>query len=890
MPSTEQPLTNLDHPFLRPVASVTHGRGLPRQIDQYALGRTLGAGSMGKVKAGRDASGNPIAVKIIPRHADSTLAADKDHTARVLREITVMFLLHHPNIVSLIDALISPTQFYLVMELVPGLSLLDHVIKHGKMSDSVARSVARQLFSAVDYCHSHHIVHRDLKIENVLLSESGDSSCPLRVHLLDFGLAQLYDPAGLLTTYCGSLYFAAPELLAAHPYRGPEVDAWALGVVLFVATTGRVPFDAPSLPELHKRIRSGIVEWPADNSVSREARQVIRGLVTVDPRDRWTVKRAAAHPWASSTDASGPTQFAPPGRASRKQALFDMYNLPASSPPIRTRLDLISTLGPWHMDATVLLQQLTRLSLDQLYQHIGDPAHHLHSMHILVYEWLERAVQEAACSLSSRCPPPTLEQQQQQQQQRRIHRTSVALIQGREAARRLSAAGQSDFAFNNLNINNADQDDDTSQRDLTCSNALASESGATVSRCDSLPTAAVTRSDSALVQSLPRPLLHAHGSSSLFTLEPLPPHPPVPDRYMTHTRTYSASSATSLPAISTLSVEGYGTFSTSNASDTACVATVQPTLASSSGRTRPPGPPGLLLLPDSPSPTRRTRQGAVSPTRIRASQVYGTTPLLEPHLQPLSPHFCPSSDSNSPSSTEALLVWTAPSDYHDAGEIVLVLPGGDAYGDPDIEIGVTSTAPRRPATKALALLGIDNDGTDTRYPGACAGGSDMSRLKKSKDPRRKKVSWWRKPFLPETATSNTSSSSTTTVHAGTATYLASAAASAATARQILETGPQVPAAGAMSKLADIAHGMHLGVSDASPTVLHITHHASVVGAGLGHRPDVVVRASIEKSGSGRIEFRRISGDVDSFQLIVASLVREWDRVASVAAASWQLCM
>jgi serine/threonine protein kinase len=96
----------------------------------------------------------------------------------------------------------------------------------------------------------------DLKIENILISQTGN------IKIIDFGLSNLYDPIAHLSTFCGSLYFAAPELLNAKVYTGPEVDVWSFGVVLYVLVCGKVPFDDQSMPALHAKIKRGLVEYP----------------------------------------------------------------------------------------------------------------------------------------------------------------------------------------------------------------------------------------------------------------------------------------------------------------------------------------------------------------------------------------------------------------------------------------------------------------------------------------------------------------------------------------------------------------------------------------------------------------------------------------------------
>lgn len=135
--------------------------------------------------------------------------------------------------------------------------MLDYIISHGRLKEKQARKFSRQIASALDYCHRNSIVHRDLKIENILISKTGD------IKIIDFGLSNLFAPRGHLKTFCGSLYFAAPELLQAKQYTGPEVDVWSFGIVLYVLVCGKVPFDDQSMPALHAKIKKGIVDYPS---------------------------------------------------------------------------------------------------------------------------------------------------------------------------------------------------------------------------------------------------------------------------------------------------------------------------------------------------------------------------------------------------------------------------------------------------------------------------------------------------------------------------------------------------------------------------------------------------------------------------------------------------
>ena len=143
----------------------------------------------------------------------------------------------------------------MLFEYVSGGQMLDYIISHGKVKEKRARKFGRQLASALDYCHRNSIVHRDLRIENILLSEAGD------IKITDFSLSTLFAPRGHLKAFCGKSYFPAPELLEAREYTGPEVDVWSFGIVLYILVCGKVPFDAQSMPGIHAKIKKGVVDY-----------------------------------------------------------------------------------------------------------------------------------------------------------------------------------------------------------------------------------------------------------------------------------------------------------------------------------------------------------------------------------------------------------------------------------------------------------------------------------------------------------------------------------------------------------------------------------------------------------------------------------------------------
>ncbi|KAG8972752.1 serine/threonine-protein kinase KIN2 [Tulasnella sp. 425] len=276
-----------------------------RILGDYTLGKTLGAGSMGKVKlAQHNVTGEKLAIKIVPRANSAQLAgnsqqspsfvakqASKDHSKeiRTIREAALCMLLHHPYICGMREMIVHQHHYYMVFEYVSGGQMLDYIISHGRLRERVARKFARQIGSALEYCHKNNVVHRDLKIENILISQTGN------IKIIDFGLSNLWNPNSHLSTFCGSLYFAAPELLNARVYTGPEVDVWSFGVVLYVLVCGKVPFDDQSMPALHAKIKRGQVEYPA--WLSAECKHLLSRMLVTNPAARATLQEVLNHPW-----------------------------------------------------------------------------------------------------------------------------------------------------------------------------------------------------------------------------------------------------------------------------------------------------------------------------------------------------------------------------------------------------------------------------------------------------------------------------------------------------------------------------------------------------------------------------------------------------------------
>ncbi|KAL2818972.1 hypothetical protein BDW59DRAFT_125908 [Aspergillus cavernicola] len=278
---------------------------------QWSLGKTLGAGSMGKVKVGKHLeTGEQVAIKIVPRQsteehrsAREAERADRSKEIRTAREAAIVRLVDHPYICGMRDFVRTNYHWYMLFELVNGGQMLDYIISHGKLKEKQARKFARQIASALDYCHRNSIVHRDLKIENILISKTGD------IKIIDFGLSNLFSPRSVLKTFCGSLYFAAPELLQARQYTGPEVDVWSFGIVLYVLVCGKVPFDDQSMPKLHAKIKQGVFEYPP--GLTAECRHIISRMLVTDPKQRASLAEIMSHPWMTKGFGGAPDNHLP---------------------------------------------------------------------------------------------------------------------------------------------------------------------------------------------------------------------------------------------------------------------------------------------------------------------------------------------------------------------------------------------------------------------------------------------------------------------------------------------------------------------------------------------------------------------------------------------------
>lgn len=226
-----------------------------------------------------------MAVKILNKAKIKQLGMEE----KVQREINILHLCTHPHIIRLYEVIDTPTDIFLVNEYVSGGELFDYIVSKGRLSADEARNFFHQIVSGVEYCHFQKIVHRDLKPENLLLDAN------LNIKIADFGLSNLMRDGDFLRTSCGSPNYAAPEVISGHLYAGPEVDVWSCGVILYALLCGSLPFDDESIPNLFKKIKSGMYSLPTH--LSQLAKNLIPRMLEVDPMKRITIPEIRLHPW-----------------------------------------------------------------------------------------------------------------------------------------------------------------------------------------------------------------------------------------------------------------------------------------------------------------------------------------------------------------------------------------------------------------------------------------------------------------------------------------------------------------------------------------------------------------------------------------------------------------
>mmetsp|Transcript_6606 Transcript_6606/g.14413 ORF Transcript_6606/g.14413 Transcript_6606/m.14413 type:complete len:635 (-) Transcript_6606:330-2234(-) len=262
----------------------------------YRKERVIGKGAFGSVTLVSSVlTGQLAAMKTI----DRTKLYTPNLKKTVEHEIKILKRLRHDGVVRLLEVIERPRSIHLVLEYAPGGNLQQLVKARKRIDEAHARSYLWQILDSVEYCHSHRVCHRDLKLENFVLDRSFRT-----VKLIDFGLSVIWRPDQALFKSYGTPCYSAPEILSGQSYQGPQVDVWSLGVSLYTMLTGTLPFQAMSASELKRRVMSGRLTLP--DGLSAEVRDLIRQMLTLSPEQRIDIPSIRRHPWLLPVAAAPP--------------------------------------------------------------------------------------------------------------------------------------------------------------------------------------------------------------------------------------------------------------------------------------------------------------------------------------------------------------------------------------------------------------------------------------------------------------------------------------------------------------------------------------------------------------------------------------------------------
>uniref|UniRef100_A0A8C9YJH3 non-specific serine/threonine protein kinase n=1 Tax=Sander lucioperca TaxID=283035 RepID=A0A8C9YJH3_SANLU len=246
-------------------------------VGNYRLLKTIGKGNFAKVKLAR----HILTGREVRRTQSLILYTVKSQTS-----------LRTPLIIKLFEVIETERTLYLVMEYASGGEVFDYLVAHGRMKEKEARAKFRQIVSAVQYCHQKHIVHRDLKAENLLLDAD------MNIKIADFGFSNEFTMGNKLDTFCGSPPYAAPELFQGKKYDGPEVDVWSLGVILYTLVSGSLPFDGQNLKELRERVLRGKYRIPF--YMSTDCENLLKRFLVLNPAKRGTLEQIMKDRWINA--------------------------------------------------------------------------------------------------------------------------------------------------------------------------------------------------------------------------------------------------------------------------------------------------------------------------------------------------------------------------------------------------------------------------------------------------------------------------------------------------------------------------------------------------------------------------------------------------------------
>ena len=261
------------------------------KLSFYLFGRLIGRGAFGKVNLGLHIlSGKIVAIKSFNKNK----LKDENSKEKIYHEINLMKSLKHNSIVRILETIETSNYILIIMENINGGDLLSFVKKRTKLNEKTSKIIFKQLITSLKYIHSKGIIHRDIKLDNILIDLHNN------IKICDFGVGKNYTNNEKFMEQCGTPAYIAPEILKNEGYEGPPVDIWSSGVVLYAMLSGNVPFKANNINDLKHNIILG--NYNIINHISNDAQNIIMRLLEINPSKRITINEILSHPWILSLD------------------------------------------------------------------------------------------------------------------------------------------------------------------------------------------------------------------------------------------------------------------------------------------------------------------------------------------------------------------------------------------------------------------------------------------------------------------------------------------------------------------------------------------------------------------------------------------------------------
>ena len=256
-----------------------------KKLIQFILGKKLGKGAFATVRLATHIKTNElVAIKILEKKK-----LKENDKIRLNREIKILKKVRHRNIVNLYNVINSKNSIYLIMEYIKGTELFSYVNDKKRLNEAEACHYYQQIISGIEYLEKLKIVHRDIKLENIIIEDNKN------VKIIDFGLSNIYPKNNILFSSCGSPCYASPEMIMGKNYSGSGTDIWSSGIVLFAMLCGYLPFTDVDEQKLYKKIMEGKIYFP--QNISKLAKDLLKKLLNINPLKRININKIKEHPW-----------------------------------------------------------------------------------------------------------------------------------------------------------------------------------------------------------------------------------------------------------------------------------------------------------------------------------------------------------------------------------------------------------------------------------------------------------------------------------------------------------------------------------------------------------------------------------------------------------------